>query len=409
MGLQEVRNGLRESLADLADLKREEDAQAKAALSERKTALARLDGLCTKRIEICDELKVLENDDEEPLGQELRKLGSEHDSLNDEIRQLEEMLAGMQNRRRRLKERMNDVKSKREAGLSGYRGALKDVDAEVNTLLRRPPVHPLGPEMLDRGKDEGEEARSTGGLDFMRLIPQRRTIEMARAWWEAEVEILEQQRAHIGEEQQALEQGSIVWQEVVALVTHFESRLREIMKAGTSKSTRSFLALDGKKVSRDDLIRSQLPIMDEVVAGLAQRMQVAESKRWNLLICAIGAEWETFKEAHDVLKGIVDGANGGVVGNAAGDRPGMSPAADEFGDDDPVNREEPGRGDVLAESDNEVPADLFVSRLDDAERVPVKSQLDYADVRGRRDSENDVPPEFLAEHDHGKDLPVAPP
>ncbi|KAF4510458.1 hypothetical protein G6O67_002340 [Ophiocordyceps sinensis] len=404
-GLQAVRNRLRESLADLADLKREEDAYAIAALSGRKKALARLDSLGTRRSGICDELKILEDDNEEPLGQELRKLESEHESLDDDIRQLHEKLAGMRSRRRWLKGRIDNVKSKREAGLSGYRGALKDVDAEVNALLRRPPVQPLDQEMIDRGKGSDEETRSVGGLEFLRLIPQRRTVEMARAWWEAEAESLEQQRAHIGEELLALEQGSILWQEVVDLVTHFESRLRDIIKAGADLSAPSFV-LDGKRASsREDLIRSQLPMMGGVVTELAQRMQVAENKHWNLLICAIGAEWEAFKEAHDVLEGIVDAANGRVIGNAPDHVQGVSLAAGELGDDDPANHAKPDLDDVHAESDNEVPSDLIISRLDHPERELAEFQPDQAAAaRTRKHSENDVPPEFLAEHDHGADL-----
>lgn len=401
MGLHAVRNGLLESLAALADLRREEDAHANAALSERRTALARLDSLGTRRTGIYEALKLLENGDEEPLGQELRKLGSEHESIDNEIQQLEKKLLGMRKRRRWLKERIDDVKSKREAGLSGYRGALKDVDAEINALLHRPLVQPLDQEMLSRGKDSDEEAGSAGGLEFMRLIPQRRTVGMAKAWLEAEIEILEQRTAHIGEEQQALEQGSIIWQEVMALVTDFELRLRETMKAGTSSSTASLVS-DGKKASsQEDLMRSQLPLMGEVVTELTQRMRVAESKHWNLLICAIGAEWEAFKEAHDVLKGIVDGADGGVGGQA-------SPVAEVPQDDVTTNHGEPDQGDIHAESDNEVPTDLLVSRLDNLEREPVESQPDHAAARERRDSENNVPPEFLAEHDHGKDLRVPP-
>ncbi|KND93818.1 hypothetical protein TOPH_01901 [Tolypocladium ophioglossoides CBS 100239] len=386
MGLRAARKGLRKSMMALVDLKREEDAHLDAALAERKMALARLNRLGTRRSGIQDELMALEGDGEEPLGKELRDLGSKHDTLDREIRLLEEKLVGMRNRRRWLRENMDEVKSKREAGLSGYRGALKDVDVEVSALVRRPPVLPLDQEMVSQGSGPDAEPCSTGGVEFMRLIPERRTVEMAKAWWEAEIGILERRKDQIDQEQQALEEGSATWQEVMALVSDFESNLRGIVKAGTDASAPLSAKGKEKAPSAEDMIRSQLPKMDEVVTELEQRMQLAESKRWNLLICAIGAELEAFKEAHDMLRGIVDGADG-----ADEDSRGDSRTEEKLVDDDVTSNGGPGRD----ESDNEVPPDLLVSRLDDADRESAIS---------RQDSENEVPPEFLAEHGHDKDI-----
>lgn len=375
-------------MAALADLKREEDAHLDAALAERKMALTRLSRLGTRRTGIQDELMALEGDEEEPLGKELRDLGSKHGTLDREIRLLEEKLVGMRNRRRWLREKMDDVKNKREAGLSGYRGALKDVDVEVNALVRRPPVQPLDQEMVNQGNGPDAEASSTGGFEFMRLIPERRTVEMAKAWWEAEIGILERRKDQIDQELQALEEGGATWQEAMALVSDFESNLRAIVKAGTDASAPPSAKGKEKAPSAEDMIRSQLPRMDGVVAELEQRMQLAESKRWNLLICAIGAELEAFKEAHDMLRGIVEGPDEEADEDSRGDSRTEGNLVD---DDDVASNGSPERD----ENDNEVPADLLVSRLDDADRESAISQ---------QDSENGVPPEFLAEHGHDKDI-----
>ncbi|POR33808.1 Uncharacterized protein TPAR_05986 [Tolypocladium paradoxum] len=387
MGLRAARKGLRRSMTALVDLKREEDAHLDAALAERNMALARLNRLGTRRTGIQDELMALEGDEEEPLGKELRDLGSKHDTLDREIRLLEERLVGMRSRRRWLREKMDDVKNRREAGLSGYRGALKDVDVEVSALVRRPPIQPLDQEMVNQDNGPDAESSSTGGFEFMRLIPERRTVEMAKAWWEAEIGILERRKGHIDQEQQALEEGGATWQEVMALVSDFESNLRGIVKAGTGASAPPSAKGKDKVPSAEDMIRSQLPRMDEVVTELEQRMQLAESKRWNLLICAIGAELEAFKEAHVMLRGIVDGTGGGADEGYRGD----SRTEEKLVDDDAASNGGPGRD----ESDNEVPPDLLVSRLDDVDRESAIS---------RQDSENEVPPEFLAEDGHDKDI-----
>ncbi len=35
------------------------------------------------------------------------------------------------------------------------------------------------------------EESSVGGEEFLRMRPERRTVEMAREWWESEVTLLE--------------------------------------------------------------------------------------------------------------------------------------------------------------------------------------------------------------------------
>ncbi|KJZ75402.1 hypothetical protein HIM_05328 [Hirsutella minnesotensis 3608] len=390
MGLHTARQSLHESMADLVNLKREEHIHVNAALSARKFALERLDGLSSKRDSIRNELKALEQDEEEPLGQELRRLETEGKALDNEIRQMEEKLVDMRNRRRWLKGRIDDVKSKREAGLSGYRGALKDINVEVSALMLRPPVQPLDQEILgDSRKNTGKAISSAGGSEFLRLLPQRRTLEMAKAWWEAEVEVLEQQRSRIREEQVALEEGSVVWQEVVSLVSSFESSLRGLLEADTESAPLSLQPGEAASTQDPSPARSQLLRMDEVLEQLMQRMQAAEQKSWNLLICAIGAELEAFREARGVLKGLIHsfdveaGAEGIVSKNERPAEESQRVAAHS----------------VQEESDNEVPPDLLISRLDVADAQQPKSYTPDASTSKRRGSGNEVPPEFLAEHD----------
>lgn len=371
IGLRSARKGLRRSMTALADLKQEEDAHVDAALAQRKRAILQLGRLSSKRVGIATELHTLEEDDEEPLGQELRELGAEHDTLSNDIRRLEEKLVGMRNRRRSLKEKMDHVKNKREAGLSGYRGALKDVDSEVASLMRQPPVQPLDLEILTHGPvDEA----SPGGLEFLRLIPERRTTEMAKTWWEEEITVLERRKEQIQSDRQALQDGSTMWSEVMELVSDFEASLRQLMKP----SAASTVSAKGKEKvpSPEDMVRNQIPLMDGIIAELERRMELAEEKHWNLLICAIGAELEAFKEAYYMLKSIVED-------------PGSEPV-------DGPEESHPEPEEHHDESDNEVPADLLVSLTEEPGSATTSPTIQ------RGDSENDVPPEFLVEHGDDK-------
>ncbi len=92
--------------------------------------------------------RILESDKEEPLAKELQELGDEHAAVTAEISELEERLVGLRNRRRWLVRRTEDVRNRREAGLSGYRGALRDVEGRVAEIPHRPPVLPLDVEAL---------------------------------------------------------------------------------------------------------------------------------------------------------------------------------------------------------------------------------------------------------------------
>ncbi|KAL6849706.1 hypothetical protein ACO1O0_009249 [Amphichorda felina] len=378
-GLRAARMGLRRSIAALAELKGEEDAHVDDALTERRRALIQLNRLSKRREIASTELQTLEGDEEEPLGQELRELGARYDTISQEIRELEEKLVGMRNNRRWIRGKMDDVKNRREAGLSSYRGALKDIDSEVETLMLRPPVQPLDSDQLQQ--TSSGRAESTGGIEFLRLIPERRTVDMAKSWWGSEISILEQRKAQINADRQALEEGGALWAEVIGLVSEYESRLRQLME-GPQPS----LSSKGKEriPSQEELIKEQLPEMYKVIEKLQMHLHLAEDKSWNLLICAIGAELEAFTEAQEMLRGL--------VGIDEGPQDVSQPA------DTTEQQTRDGTDRHDESSDNEVPPDLLVSRVDEHPSQPPSMTSPEVEPKLQADSQNDVPPEFLAEH-----------
>ncbi|KAI9152011.1 Autophagy-related protein [Paramyrothecium foliicola] len=379
-GLRTARLGLQGTMDALAELKREEDAYIDTSASQRKKALMHLSRLSVRKDGISSELHHLEENEGEPLGQELRDLGTKYDSITQEIRKLEEKLVGMRNKRRWLREKMDDVKNKREAGLSGYRGALKDVNLELTSILTRPPIRPLDQEMFSMVEDADGAHITSSGIEFLQLLPERRTIDMARGWWEGELSLLERRKKQISKERQALEEGSAVWQEVIGLVTDFESSLRLLMKLGSST--------DSEAPSRDRQIGEHTIGMSTVVQGLERYMAMAEAKHWNLLICAIGAELEAFRQAQNILHNIFPSKEAASSPEPSDGSIGPSP-----GEQKPADQADaaPEQHD---ESDNEVPVDLLVSRYEESDHVtqtrPRSRSLVHSD-----ESENEIPPEFL--------------
>lgn len=382
LGLRSARAGLRKAMAALVELKQEEDAHVDAALSERKKALVHLSRLSVKQNGIRTELHELEEDEEEPLGKEIRDLGSKYKALTQDIRQMEEKLMAMRNQRKFVREKLEDVQNRRDAGLSGYRGALKDIDAELQSIMMHPTIQPLDPEVFSSPSIGEDNARSSGGMEFLGLLPERRTPAMAKSWWESELDVLDKRRRQISKEMQALEDGSAVWREVTALVTSFESSLRHLMKTGVPQASPSAKGKE-KLLSQESLIKDQLLKMDDVVTQLEGCLNQAESEGWTLLVCAVGAELEAFREAQDMLKSFVDG----------------EAPSEPIASQNEESREPRQASQTTDESDNEVPSDLLVSTSDatDRQRDGMRDEgITTADYK-RIDSENDIPPEFLAE------------
>ncbi|KLU88683.1 hypothetical protein MAPG_07668 [Magnaporthiopsis poae ATCC 64411] len=345
-------------------------------------------------------LRALELDDEDPLAQELRGLQGEHEDVCAQISELEERLAA-----RCGPERLP-------------RTALKEVDAQIAALLRRPPVLPLDVAALAAasGGTIPDDA-SPGGLEFLRLHPERRTIGMATDWWSKEVEILEQRKSAVDRERQALEEGVEVWRQAVKLVSDFEAGLRKHMTVDDKKVD------NGAEPDAPDPFSLQLKKMQAVIAGLDDLLQTVERKGWNLLICAIGAELEAFREAFVMLREALTWvetdedtprlARSAVETESTANRQKRdTQVGEKDGQEEAKEDEGKGHGALLDLQDNH--------RLDQANDTG-NSDKDaaaahaHAAIRGgqaqqrhtdgdsvpsldRDDSENEIPPEFLMEH-----------
>lgn len=475
--LRGARVALARTMALAADLKIEEEANLDSALFVRKKALSELRKLSTQRDAIVEELRTLEGDDEEPLARELRELDEEYNNVRAEIAELEERLVGLRKRKRWLDGRRLDVRNRREAGLSGYKGALKEVDDKLEDVLIKPRVLPLdveaiaGPGQNERNQDVEQQALV--GLEFMRLRPERRTADMAKDWWESEIALLERRKEEVNKERSALEEGAEVWREVVRLVTAYEEDLRKEIAKASRAEPGGFGHDSGKgkgKVAADDqassplkFYSSQLDKITKVMGELNEKFNLAEEHGWKLLLCAIGAELEAFKQGKEMIQGILmeqgyefedekeyQGSNGstprlgrstatvlqdstGAWTTSHGNRPTGTEHRDvahvtqgddddnahtygpnhldlvDLEDDGPGNHEDKQSTDHDESDDNEVPPDLLVSKVDTDDNddsqpgggVDLRVSRQSLETSKATDSENEVPPEFLAHHGHG--------
>jgi hypothetical protein len=408
LGLRGARAALGRALQQLANLKAEEDASLESALDVRRAALSRLQRLASRRDSVLQELHMLEEDAQEPLGVELRELRAEQQDVNIEIHNLERRLVDLRQRNRQLAEQIHDVGSRREAGLSGYRGALHEADTQIAEIMRRPSVRPLdleairkippGGSTVQRG-DVQLESSSSVAINFLNLRQDRRTVEMAKDWWDEEIRILEYWRMEVEKERKALEAGENIWRETVESVSKYEQELRRELRNDDEPFTGG--ADEGVPTKADPkaALRIQLAKMSTIMTGLEQRLSTAEKNGWNLLICAIGAELEAFRQGEHMLEEALQVANNGQAsnnreGNSANNAigsPNYQVSKSAFID----TGADPDGG-----LDDEVPHDLLVSNEVPTEKLRPEKDQDLTPTGPDRgdSSENEIPQEFLVEH-----------
>jgi len=283
LSLRGARRALLKDIGTLAGVKEEESRFLDQEIERREHVLERVKGWEKKMEAMRGELSSysgtgLEGQRDSEESREIAELQTEERALESEIRDLEERLMQMRARKKWLGERIKEGINRREARLSSYRGALKEVETEVKEFLRRPPV---------------ERSSVMGGEEgFMALPPHRRTLEMAREWWDRELDTLSSRRTAAETEKGALEEGARIWASTIEVVTKFEDELRSQMASNQTQDS--------------GVLREQVGKMREVIETLEHNLRVVQSKGWNLLVCAVGAELEAFKEGEGILARALD-------------------------------------------------------------------------------------------------------
>ncbi|KAI0170157.1 hypothetical protein BJ166DRAFT_188663 [Pestalotiopsis sp. NC0098] len=458
--IRQVRASIARFMAMLSDLKEEEDAYIASAISSRKVALARANKLSNQHKAISADLHALESDD--PLRKELDGMNQEYGQVCGDIDEFEGKLRALKHRKRVLEARMEEVRSERESGLSGYRGALREAERDIGQMMKAPSVKVLSleedsestaPGSPDSTSQEKTLERALNGHEFLRMRPERRTLAMAKEWWDGEIALLARRKLAVDKERDALSQGSEVWADTMQLIVDYERRLA----AALSESVQ--VRPGAGKDLEEGLFRGQYEDLRQTTKELEKNLELVEQKGYNLLVAAIGAELEGFIESENILAGLMrakgydlpqeaglvdvdrnsehggddtrdstdasgksigyrlneDELSGSVVRRWGGQSETRTPPNREQEVDvgqpahDTRHLSEDGQ-DHLDESDNEVPADLLVStaHVDETEdehanEVPTEflsmriPSMEAKLERGEEEDDNSVPRELLGE------------
>jgi hypothetical protein len=269
VNLRDARRGIYKRIQQLASVKAEELEVLDEDLRELQTTVEKVDRWAHKKSRLERKIREIK---EEDAGARLQSLQTEASKLEQEIRLKEEELWTLKTRHRKVLNELADSENSVEARLSSYTSSLLIVEKEVGAFLSRVPDNHV----------------PLSSSPFLTLSPKRRTLEMAQEYWREEHLRLEEKCEEVDMNRAALDEGAVLWNEVVKTVLNFETELQNHMQQADRKPN-----LDTSKLTK---------LMNTTIEYLEERLEVATSRSWNLLVCAIGAELEAFKQGQHMLE-----------------------------------------------------------------------------------------------------------
>lgn len=293
IGLHGARRGIARAISDLAVLKTEERRLLEEELVEKSSELSTVQALAQKRAGLEGQIRRIEEG--EDMSRKISEMQQEEKVLDTEIKELETRLWEMKARHRRMVDEIQGLDNRVQSQLSSYKAALEIAEKETRAFLKRPPARIMG--------KIGKEERS----GIWGLPADRRTLDMAEEHFRDEEQALKERSKAAETERRALEEGGVVWKEVVREVDELERVLKAEMHLLPSPQPQERDRNDDDggggldNESAEDGMRSVLRQMQRAKSRLESQLDVVEGRGWKLLVCCIGAELEAVIEGYDVL------------------------------------------------------------------------------------------------------------
>ncbi|KAF1990440.1 hypothetical protein K402DRAFT_390059 [Aulographum hederae CBS 113979] len=292
LGLKGARRGIWRTIHELAAVKAQQNDVLENHIEEDQEILDRIEGWENKQHGLQKEvLKIEESQD----GDKTRELHEEADRLQIEINEMESRLAALKMQHRNLVSEISTVDNTVQAQLSSYKVSLSMLDKDIRNFLERPPK-----------KDSRTNSIAS---NFFSLPPKRRTLSMAKEYWQDEQAEFIKKGAALDTEREALEEGAVVWKEVVTVISDFERYLREEMQSLSgsilnSNSNSGSNSRGKRRASSSSSTASSAPLdrMDQVLGYLKEQRDLADAKDWKLLVVVIGSELAAFTEGREILQ-----------------------------------------------------------------------------------------------------------
>lgn len=290
VSLRDARRGLYSAMRRLALLKAEEAKDIDMSAEVAFASVEQLQAWKERRSKLLDRVGVIDSGPEAQRAIELRQQ-AEH--LQPEIHELEMKLAELRNQQRRLRKEASDVETRVQTKLSSYTRNLDVLEKEIKDFLRDMQPSEASSTMFSNDATEEEP--------FWTLPIKRRTLDMALEISTKEKDAVESRQDLVETEREALEEGAVVWRDVLRDVEAFE-RLLKVELGSTPPSD----GVRGRQKSPSNQSHSDLlKTMAETIKLVESKLRLAEARGWKLLIAAIGAELDAFKQGKAVLEDML--------------------------------------------------------------------------------------------------------
>jgi hypothetical protein len=297
-GLRSSRKGIYNAIRALSTVKDEELENIDEDIREKEKTLEQIDEWEKKKSGLQEASKTVETNEDTVRVQRLRQ---QADALQAEIHHVELQLSDMKARHRKLVRQATAVENSVQAKMASYTSSLRMLEEDVQKFLS---LQPTG--------DNARPLSRDGQASMWELPAKRRTLQMAKEDWNGAKESLVQQREETVFEKEALDEGAVVWKQVVTQVTEFERRLRaEMSSLPTMTPDGNSDASSGP--SHGDASQRLREVLDQMVSlteTLASKFELAKERNWNLLIAAIGAELEAIRNGRELLENVLRSAEG---------------------------------------------------------------------------------------------------
>ncbi|KAK0640502.1 hypothetical protein DIS24_g9308 [Lasiodiplodia hormozganensis] len=277
IGVRAVRKSIRSAIRQLAAIKTEEGRLLDHNRAGNDAVVRKLAGWAEQKEGLEAHIRAIEQGDE---GAQTAALRDEAHVLEGEIRELEDKLRALKARHRRLLSDVSEIENSVQSKLSSYKASLSILENDISAFLR-----------TSAARD-----RQASEAPFFKIPPKRRTLDLAREHWDQEQENVEKLRKETETERDALEQGAIMWNDVVHRISNFEKHITE--------ATRHQSSDEDPTAEAKDLVAH----LDETISYVESQLDLAEERGWKLLVACIGAELSALHEGRRMLEAMLQAA-----------------------------------------------------------------------------------------------------
>jgi len=276
-------------MTELSAIRGEESSLYSTTLASLSATASSINSWQSRRHTLDEEVAQIEHT---PEVSRLEQLKQGNTSLNTEIEALELQLLEKRSRQRATRAEIKTLENSVAGTLSSYQASEQILDDEIQAFLAD---QALGPNQDWRRKKKDAAKWMTRSWSQQAHSEQNR-----EGLDEALIAVLEEvngkteeairEQAVAKAEQVALEEGIETWNSVVSKLRSFENTLGKWMKIQQQQRQQE----DQQNGDLDNMAEI-LDIWEETIHELQEHLEYVEKKRWNLLMCSIGAEVAALK------------------------------------------------------------------------------------------------------------------